>query len=57
MLHGWLRHELTNHTERVSEVRPGDGQVYEAFDYLSEPFRVASLSGVGAKLHVFVQMS
>ena len=34
----------------VTEVRSGDGQVYEAFDNLSEPRRVAYPSGIGAKL-------
>ena len=34
---------------------PGDGQVYEASDYLSEPFWVANLSGIGAKLDGSIQ--
>ena len=33
VLLGWPHHELTNPTDRVTEVRPGDGQVYEASDY------------------------
>ena len=57
MLLGWACHELTNQADGVTEVWPGDGQVYEASDYLSEPFRVADLSGVGAKLHGSVQRS
>ena len=50
VLLGWSHHELINHTDRVNEVRSGDGQVYEASDYLSEPRGVTNLSGVGAKL-------
>ena len=50
MLLGWPRHELTNQADRITKVRSGDGQVYEVSHYLSEPFRVADLSRVGAKL-------
>ena len=56
VLHGWSRHELTNHSECIVEVWLGNGQVYKAFNYLLEPFQVASLSGVGAK-HISVQRS
>ena len=57
MLLGWLHHELTNQADQVTKVRPGDGQVYEASDYLSEPRRVAYLSGVRAKLEGSIQRS
>ena len=45
---------LTNHPDLVTEVGPGDGQVYEASDN-PEPRRVAYLSGVGAKLNDSIQ--
>ena len=51
VLLGWPHHELTNQADRIAEVRSSDSQVYEASYYLSEPFLVADLSGLGAKLY------
>ena len=52
-----LRHKFTNQADLITQVRSGDGQVYEGSDYLLEPFRVASYSGVGAKFDIHVQRS
>ena len=57
VLLGWSRHELTDHSDRITEGWSCDGQVDEASDNLSEPGRVAYLSGVGTKLHSSVQRS
>ena len=50
-------HEITDHPDRVIEIGSGDCQVYEASDNLSEPRRVAYLSGIGAKLDGSIQRS
>ena len=55
VLLGWPCHELTNQADWIVEVRSSDSQVYEASDYLSESFWVASIFDVGAKLHGSVQ--
>ena len=55
MFVGWSRHELAYHSDRITEVEPGDGQVYEASENLSEPRRVAYLSDIGTKLDGSVQ--
>ena len=52
VLHDRLRHEQTNQANRISEVQPGDSEVFKDFDYLSETFWVACSSRVGAKLHI-----
>ena len=52
VLLGFPRDELTNQADRIAEVWSSDSQVYEASDNLSEPFRVANLSGVEAKLDI-----
>ena len=52
-----MRHELTNQPDRVTEVWSGNSQIYEASDYLSEPRRVAYLSGVGVKLDGSIKRS
>ena len=57
VLLGWSCHELTNHTDRVTEVLSNDSQVYEASGYLLEPRRVAYLFGVGEKLDDSIQRS
>ena len=50
-------HELTDHPDRVTEGGSGDCQVYKVSDNLSEPLRVAYLSGIGAKLDGSIQRS
>ena len=57
VFHDWMRHKLTDQSDRITEVRPGDGLIYEAFNYLSEPCWVACHSRVGAELHIPVQRS
>ena len=57
MLLGRSRYELTDHPDRVTKIRLGDCQVYEASDNLAEPRRVAYLSGVEAKLDGSIQRS
>ena len=57
MLLGGSCHELTNHPNRVTEVGSGDSQVYEASNYLSEPCKVAYLSGFGTNLDDSIQRS
>ena len=50
-------HELTNHPDQVTNVGSGDGQVYEAYENLSEPRRVGYFFGIGAKLNGSIQRS
>ena len=57
MLLGRSRHELTNNPDRVFEVGSGDGEVYEASDYLLEPRQVEYLSEIGAELDGSIQRS
>ena len=35
VLHVWPRRELTNQSDRIVEVRPGDIQLYKSSDYVS----------------------
>ena len=57
VLHSQMHHKLTDQFDRIAEVRPGDGQVYKASDYLSKPCRVACHFGVGEKFHIPMQRS
>ena len=57
MLLGGSCHELTDHLDRITKIGSGDFQVYEASDNLSEPRRVAYLSGIGVKLDGSIQRS
>mgnify|MGYP007117652608 CR=1 FL=1 len=57
VLKGRMCHKLIDKFDQITEVHSGDGQIGKASDYLSEPFRVACHSGLGAKLHILVQRS
>ena len=57
MLLGGSRHEQTNHPDPKTKDGSGDCQVYETSNNLSEPRRVAYLSGIRAKLDGSVQRS
>ena len=57
VLLGRSRHELTDHPDRITEVGSGDCQVYKASDNLSEPGRIAHLSGVETKFDGSIQRS
>ena len=57
VLLGRLRYKLTNQTDRVTEIRSGDRQVYKASDYLPEPRQIAYLSLIGARLNGSIQRS
>ena len=52
VLHGQLLYKLTDHSDRIAKAGSGDCLVYKASNNLSEPFLIASRSGVGTNLEI-----